>query len=396
MKRLLASKGFLLSVVFSILLTGARAEEAGVASRPGKGRLYFPPAKGEWEKVDPARSGWDRAKLESALELAGQRKSSAVVILYRGRLLAERYWELPAKPTDEKGRLNRYFHMSHGKGSGGRIIEDVASAQKSVVSLLVGIAQHKGLLKISDQVDKHLGEGWSKATREQEAKITLRDLITMSSGLRDNLEYEAPPGRKWKYNTSAYSRSLQVVAKASGMTPNELTKKWLTAPLGMVDSRWIERAWIRRRPTANTLGFATTARDLARVGLMTLAGGTWEGRVIVADKRYLGDSVKPSQKMNPAYGYLWWLNSSARGVASNGERRTRILVPTAPPDLFAAQGALGRRLWVVPSLGIVATRLGDDPRASGSGDFDRLFWKAIIEAAPPAQKSPKKSPGADD
>ena len=92
MKRLLASKGFVLSVVFSILLTGVRAEEPGAASRPGKGELYFPPAKGEWEKVDPGRSGWDRAKLESALELAGQRKSSAVVILYRGRLLAERYW----------------------------------------------------------------------------------------------------------------------------------------------------------------------------------------------------------------------------------------------------------------------------------------------------------------
>ena len=142
------------------------------------------------------RSGWDRAKLEAALELAGQRKSSAAVILYRGRLLAERYWDLPAKPTDGKGRLNRYFHMSHGKGSGGRIIEDVASAQKSVVSLLVGIAQHKGLLKISDRVDKHLGEGWSKAPREKEAKITLRDLIIMSSGLKANLEYEAPPGRK--------------------------------------------------------------------------------------------------------------------------------------------------------------------------------------------------------
>ena len=392
MKRPLPSKAFLLAVVFAILLTGARAGEPGAVSRARK--LYFPPAKGEWEKVDSARSGWDRAKLEAALELAGQRKSSAVVILYHGRILAERYWDLPAKPTDEKGRLNPYFHMSHGKGSGGRIIEDVASAQKSVVSLLVGVAQHKGLLKISDRVDKHLGEGWSKAPRDKEAKITLRDLITMSSGLRDNLEYEVPPGRKWKYNTSAYARSLQAVAAASGMSPNELTKKWLTGPLGMAASRWIERAWIRKRPTANALGFATTARDLARVGLMVLADGTWEGRVIVADKQYLADSVKPSQKMNPAYGYLWWLNSSARVVASNGERRTRLLVPTAPPDLFAAHGALGRRLWVVPSLGIVATRLGDNPGVSGRGDFNRLFWKAITEASPAAEQSSKKSPKA--
>ena len=117
---------------------------------------------------------------------------------------------------------------------------------------------------------------------------------------------------------------------------------------------------------------------------MVLAGGTWNGKVIVSDKAYLADSVKPSQKMNPAYGYLWWLNSSSRPLASNGQRRSRNLVPSAPADLFAAQGALGRRLWVVRSLGIVAVRLGDDPRASGRGDFDRLFWKALVEAIPKA------------
>ena len=115
---------------------------------------------------------------------------------------------------------------------------------------------------------------------------------------------------------------------------------------------------------------------------MLLAGGNWKGKAVVSDKTYLADSVKPSQKMNPAYGYLWWLNSSSRPLASNGQRRSRSLVPSAPPDLFAAQGALGRRLWVVPSLGIVAVRLGDDPRASTGGDFDRLFWKALVEAIP--------------
>ena len=56
---------------------------------------------------------------------------------------------------------------------------------------------------------------------------------------------------------------------------------------------------------------------------------------------------------------------------------------------LAAQGALGRRLWVAPSLGIVATRLGDDPRATGQGDFDRLFWKALVEAAPRQGKASK-------
>ena len=38
--------------------------------------LYFPPAKGEWEKIDPAKSGWDAAKLQDALDYAGENKSS--------------------------------------------------------------------------------------------------------------------------------------------------------------------------------------------------------------------------------------------------------------------------------------------------------------------------------
>jgi len=382
---------------FFVLLTVAGAQQPAVVKDAAAGKLYFPPAKGSWEKVRAAELGWNLAKLKAALEFAGRRKSSAVVILYQGRLLAEQYWEVPAKPKDERGRLSRYFYMRHGKDSSGRIIEDVASAQKSIVSLLVGIARQKSLLELSDPVDKHLGQGWSKAPREKEAKITLRELISMSSGLNIDLDYVAPPGTKWKYNTQAYSRSLQVVAAASGMSPNELTKKWLTEPLGMADSRWVDRGLKRieektgvKQRTANTLGFVTSARDLARVGLMLLAGGDWNGAAIVSDKTYLADSVKPSQKMNPAYGYLWWLNSSARPVASNGERRSRALVPSAPADLFAAQGALGRRLWVVPSLGIVATRLGDDPRASGRGDFDRLFWKALVEAVPMPEKASKE------
>ena len=378
-----------LFTVFMVLVGGTGAGKATAFEGAAVRKLYFPPAEGSWEKVQAAESGWDLVKLKAALDLAGRRKSSAVVILYQGRLLAEQYWEVPAKPKDERGRLNRYFYLRHGEGADGRIIEDIASAQKSIVSLLVGIAGHQGLLKLTDPVDKHLGEGWSKAPREKEAKITLRHLVTMSSGLKIDLGYEAPAGTKWKYNTPAYSRSLQVLAAASGMSPNELLQKWLTGPLGMADSRWIDRRLARiesvtgvKQKKANTLGFATTARDLARIGLMLLAGGTWKGKAVVSDKAYLADSVKPSQKMNPAYGYLWWLNSSSRPLASNGQRRSRKLVPSAPADLFAAQGALGRRLWVVPSLGIVAVRLGDDPRASAGGDFDRLFWKALVEAIP--------------
>jgi CubicO group peptidase (beta-lactamase class C family) len=55
-----------------------------------------------------------------------------------------------------------------------------------------------------------------------------------------------------------------------------------------------------------------------------------------------------------------------------------VLAPAAPEDLYAAQGALGRKLYVVPSLDLVVVRLGDSP-----GDaFNQRFWELLMAAAP--------------
>jgi len=110
--------------------------------------LYFPPAQGEWETVKPSEVGWDQEKLQKALDHAGVNQSSGVVVLYKGRILAEQYWEV-------QGDLSaKYLQRVIGRDEKGRGIEDVASAQKSVASVLVGIAQQKGLLKIEEPIGR--------------------------------------------------------------------------------------------------------------------------------------------------------------------------------------------------------------------------------------------------
>ena len=336
--------------------------------------LYFPPATGTWEQVDPAQVGWDTAKLKEAIDYAGKNKSSGVVILYQGRILLEKYWPLDPPAKDANGRPNRYFHMRVGKNAQGQAIEDVASAQKSVAAMLVGIAQHKGLLEIEDPVHKHLGKGWSKAPAKAEARITIRHLITMTSGLTTALEYEVPAGKKWMYNTNAYSRSLMCVAKAANLTSNELTSKWLTGPTGMRDSRWAPRPWVSMRADANSMGFATTARDLARFGLLMLANGHWDGQNVIEDKAYIKEALSPSQQLNSSYGYLWWLNVNRPGTAGNKSGGRMIFA--APPNMYAAKGALVRRLYVLPTQQVVITRLGDQP----AKDFDTQFFKRLKQA----------------
>lgn len=334
--------------------------------------LYFPAAT-EWETVTADAADWDVERLDKAVDFAMSRKSSGVVILHRGRILAERYQKLNRPSL-------RYRGMVHGVDDAGRAIEDVASVQKSIVSVLVGIAQEKGLVKISDPASTHLGKGWSKASAQQESAITLRHLITMSSGLNDRLEFAAAPGTKWKYNTNAYAKSLSAVAAAAEKSENELTRDWLTKPLGMNDSKWIERRRVNNySEVANRFGFATTARDLARFGLLILARGRWGETVVLRDQKYLTAALTPSQKLNQSYGYLWWLNGQKTAVRA-GRQVAGPLVRTAPNDLAAALGALGRKCYVVPSLELVVTRLGDTSEGTGQARFDGEFWRLLMDA----------------
>jgi CubicO group peptidase (beta-lactamase class C family) len=339
--------------------------------------LYFPPKAGEWTRAAPAEVGWDAAKLEAALEYAGQLRASGVVVLHRGRILAEKYWR-PAESDSAGKKARAYGAVVRGRDADGHAIEDVASVQKSVAAILVGLAQSKGLLRIEDLVSQHLGAGWSKATREQEQAITIRHLLTMTSGLNDDLTFEAAAGTRWRYNSAAYARTVKVVAAAAKLSPNQLTRQWLTEPLGMNDTRWVERPVIDPETAANPLGLATTARDLARFGLMILADGRWDGATVLADREFLRAALAPSQTLNPSYGYLWWLNGQSEVARGAGLRVKGPLIPSAPPDLVAALGAIDRKLYVVPSLGLVVTRLGNSAGAA----FQDEFWKRLMAAAP--------------
>jgi CubicO group peptidase (beta-lactamase class C family) len=308
-----------------------------------------------------------------------------VIILHRGRILAERHQDV-GSPSP------RYRGMLRGKTAASHVIEDVASCQKSVTSVLVGIAQQKGLLKLSDPVYQRLGTGWSQATPEQEAAITLRHLITMTSGLSVRLKYVAPAGTKWEYNTTAYSRSLTAVAKAAKMTANDVTREWLTGPLGMDDSKWVDRRLPADSPfVANRYGFATSARDLARFGLMMLANGNWQDEAILSDQKFLKAATSPSQKLNPSYGFLWWLNGQR--FAFRGTRRaTGPLVPTAPTDLFSAQGALNRRCSISPSRQLVVVRIGDSPDKTREPKFDQEFWRLLMKVRGRNSGTARKTP----
>ena len=347
-----------------------------VDHQPVEAKRYFPAVDGPWESEEPAAVGWNEDRLAAVLDYAKERRSTGLVIVIGGRILAEADWEL-ADRDDVPG----YSRMLVGRTPDGRSIEDVASVQKSVLSFLAGVAVGKGLLDLDLPVSDYVGAGWSDAPSEAEQQITVRHIMSMSSGLGADHTYELPAGEKWMYNTNVYSRLGAVLEEVTGLGLNALSSEWLFLPVGMSESRWGARPWVQASQDANAIGFQTTARDLARFGLLIQANGVWDGTRLIADERFIEQSLSASQVMNPAYGLLWWLNSEPITISlvdGSAAAEPSPLAPSAPRDMVAAVGALGRRVYIVPSLDLVVTRLGDAPGHA----FDEELWTRLIAAAP--------------
>jgi CubicO group peptidase (beta-lactamase class C family) len=330
-------------------------------------------------RAEPARAepvaaaGWNAAALDELTRYVASQKSTGLVILQGGKLIAEKTWPLPAD-----ARVFRAAFV-HGTAPDGALLEDVASQQKSFVAILAGIAIDKGLLDLSRPVSAYIGQGWSKATPQQEAAITVRHLMEMNSGLKEDLGFEAAPDTKFFYNTPAYA-VMKPVLQASAKQPlAEITQAWLARPAAMHDTAWLDRPALMAS-TGNPTGLVTTPRDIARMGQLVLNGGVSDAGVRVISKAQL-DALFVPTKTNPSYGRLWWLNGGAEtvGVGANPRRRLGPLIGAAPADMVVAMGALGRKLFVVPSRRLVVVRTG---QAAPDRGFDERLWRLLVRAMP--------------
>lgn len=250
---------------------------------------------------------------------------------------------------------------------------DVYAVQKGIVAVLVGMAEHRGLLSITDPVSDHLGAGWTAMEGTDEARVTIETVLTMTTGMDDRLGPLGRTNESWRYDNTSYNHLKRVLQRRSGLDLQQLSDEWLLGPLGMTDTRWVDRG--RDLPDGTPItGLLSTAEDLAAFGAMVLDGG----RGLVPEA-HLATLARPGSAENPAWGRCWWNNSSPHHLLPRREeiQRRGPILPHGPDDLIAARGAAENFLHIVPSLDLVLARTSDrSPRAAPTNVESKL-WELL-------------------
>jgi CubicO group peptidase (beta-lactamase class C family) len=271
----------------------------------------------------------------------------AFVVVHEDRLVRERYFG----------------------GATRESLQTSFSAAKSFVSTLVGIAIDAGLIgSVDDRITEYLPE---LAARDPGFRqITLRHLLTMSSGIRyreggfpslgddtytyygvdlrdvalNRVRVDGPPGVAWQYNNYHPLLLGLVLERTTETSVSNFMATRLWQPLGAeADATWnldSERSGFEKMES----GLNARPVDYARFGLLFLHNGEWNGRRIVSE-----DWVRAASGADPTtgpasyhgYGYFWWIDV---------ER----------PGRFYAQGKYGQYIYVAPDAAAVVVRFGRD------------------------------------
>ncbi len=272
----------------------------------------------------------------------------SLLVARNGCLVVEAYW--PPHYRDQKHYLN--------------------SATKAVLSALVGIAVHGGKLREDDVALSYFLESVSADLDPRKKKITVKHLLTMSSGifwpqsLSENASDQmgrssdwvrfildrpmtAEPGTVTNYSNGDSHLLSAILQKVTGATALEFARKRLFEPLGITDVAWDSD------PQGRSIGSAALQMrpvDMAKLGYLYLTYGEF-GSHRILDRQWVAKSLTAHVKMptrgGPAdYGYYWWLYP---------ER-----------NLFEAWGGAGQRIGVFCDLALVVVMTADMPN-----DFPR-------------------------
>jgi CubicO group peptidase (beta-lactamase class C family) len=292
----------------------------------------------------------------------------AIVVVYRRRILAERY--------------------AAGFSPGVPLLG--WSMTKSVLAGLVGVLVKDGRLTLDQTA------GWPKTGSGGRERIRIADLLAMSSGLRWNEGYgnvsdvtrmlylqsdmadyarekplAHPIGEIWNYSSGTANILARIVQDAAGSMGAQVAAEKLFKPLGMGS------ATIETDEYGTLVGSSymyATARDWARYGEFLLQEGIWRGQEILP-RGYVAMMVSPVASSGGQYGHglVWLWGSDSDTPGKNPDAAFGI-----PADTFWMSGHDGQTIAVIPSREMVIVRLGLTP--SRDHYTPQPLVKALLDA----------------
>jgi len=345
-------------IAFALFLVCALVQSDDVAAKD-----HFPGA--EWERVAPVEFDWSEAGLARARAFSDEIRSSAVMVVQHGKMVAE--WGNTAKRTE------------------------LTSVRKSLLSALIGMAVTEQRIKLDSTVGELGIDDNPPSLTEVEKGATVRQLLQARSGIYHSALYETPsmaaqrpprgshtPGTFWYYNNWDFNALGSIYERATGIGIFEALDQQIARPIGMQDYRPKDGVYFRGKDSIHpAYPIRMSARDLARFGLLYLRKGNWAGKQVVP-RDWVEESTRSysSSGSGSGYGYLWWTGFLDDAFA-----------PTVrpPEDTFSAQGAGGQYAFVIPSLDLVVVHRMDrdfvnsvpEPSTRSIG---RLLW-LILKAS---------------
>lgn len=340
-----------------LLLSGMLCNKNYIEPLPSAS-MYFPSNMGnDWETKSISSLGWNQNAIQPLKDFLIQKNTKSFIVLVNGRIVLEEYFN----------------------GHTATNTWEWNSAGKTLVASIVGIAQQENLLNINNKVSQYLGTGWTSEPTAKENLITIKHLLTMTSGINDtnslvipsNLTYLADAGSRWSYH-NVFQKLMNVVAQASNQDYETWFNNKLKNKIGM-DGFW-NNGLIFKIYHSNT-------RSMARFGLLALNKGKWNNEQII-NESFFNESITSSQSINHSYGYLWWLNGKTSYMVPGSQTiHPGLLVSNAPLDMYAAMGANDQRIYVIPSKNMVVIRMGNASNSANPNStvsmFDNTLWEKL-------------------
>lgn len=325
--------------------------------------LPYPYGKGIPE--DSAFSNINYKALQAAVDNAFDKedeklkRTRPVVVLYKDRLIAEKY----APGFSAETKLLGW------------------SMTKSITNAVLGVLEKQG--KISLTQDKLFKE-WENDAR---SKITLNNLMQMNSGLEwvenynsisdvtkmlflaedmPEIQLKKPligePNNSWNYS-SGITNLLSGFIRDQFKTHQEYLDFWYS---GLIDKIGMNSMTLETDLAGNYVGSSyswATPRDWAKFGLLYLNKGNWNGEQLL-NESWVNYSATPTNGSKGEYGAHFWLNAGGK-------------YPNVPKDLFSSNGYQGQHVFIIPSKEIVIVRFG----LAENPEFDvDTFLKEVLNA----------------